>query len=87
MLFVFPEPKKAVFWMKNTRIPLDVAFIAPGGKILQIERLRPYDVKLVRSRFKVKYALEVRRGFFAAHKIRVGDRIDIPEDVKALEVS
>jgi len=86
MLFVFPKPKKAAFWMKNTRVPLDVAFIGSSGRILQISRLRPYSEKLVRSRYVVKYALEVRRGFFASHRIKVGDRMVLPEEVKAANV-
>jgi len=86
MLFVFPKEKRASFWMKNTRLPLDLAYIGSGGTILQVERLRPHDLRPVRSRFAVKYALEVRRGFFARHKIGVGERIVISDEMKALKV-
>jgi uncharacterized membrane protein (UPF0127 family) len=87
MLFVFPEPKKPAFWMKNTRVPLDIAYIGSNGRILQISRLRPYSRKLVRSRFVVKYALEVRRGFFGAHKIKVGAQMALPKELKSLKAT
>ncbi|MBI4040600.1 MAG: DUF192 domain-containing protein [Deltaproteobacteria bacterium] len=77
MLFVFPQEERVTFWMKNTLIPLDIAFMDHTGKITQIEHMVPenWTVKPpeVRSREKVKYALEVNQGWFEKNQIKPGD--------------
>lgn len=74
MLFVMPRPGPAGFWMKNTQIPLSVAYISPEGRILEIHDLEPGNETPVRSRFRnVAYALEVRQGWFADAGIFPGD--------------
>lgn len=76
MLFVMPEPAPASFWMKNTRLPLSIAYISPGGVILEIHDLEPFDETPVRSRFpNIAYALEMRRGWFSDNHIFPGARI------------
>jgi uncharacterized protein len=77
MLFIFEQPKKASFWMKNTKIPLSIAFIDSAGKILEIESMNPLDETVVPSGSdQVAYALEVNQGWFARHAISNGAKID-----------
>ena len=64
MLFVYPDEAVRSFWMKNTRIPLSIAFINDDGKVLQIDDMRPFDLTSVPSRFVVRYALEVDKGWY-----------------------
>ena len=61
--------------MKDTRIPLDIAFIKEDGTIESIKELNPYTLKPVYSDGNVLYALEVNRGWFAEHNVNIGDSI------------
>jgi uncharacterized membrane protein (UPF0127 family) len=77
MLFVFDSPRKASFWMRNTKIPLSIAFIDSAGNILEIKSMYPLDETLVPSRSdQVAYALEVNQGWFDRHRISTGAKID-----------
>lgn len=77
MLFIFEQPKEASFWMRNTKIPLSIAFIDSAGKILEIKSMNPLDESLVLSNSdRVAYALEVNQGWFARHRISSGAMID-----------
>ncbi|MDA3956991.1 DUF192 domain-containing protein [Oceanispirochaeta sp.] len=75
MLFVFEEEQKISFWMKDTSIPLSIAYINKAGIIREIHELKPYSQKSVQSRGSVLYALEVNQGFFEKHHITVGDKV------------
>jgi uncharacterized membrane protein (UPF0127 family) len=76
MLFVFPEPHQAVFWMKNTLIPLDMLFIAADGKIADLhERAVPMSVANIVSKVPVKAVLELNGGTVARLGIKVGDKV------------
>ncbi len=76
MLFVMPKPERASFWMKNTTLPLSVAYINPAGVILEIHDLQPLDEKPVPSVFpNIAYALEMEQGWFSENGILAGDRI------------
>lgn len=85
MLFVFSTPQPMAFWMRNTRIPLSIAYINTEGVIREIYDLRPLDETAVRSVFgDVLYALEVPQGWFMRHKILPGDRvIGLPQATSA----
>lgn len=73
MLFLFPEPKQASFWMRNTRIPLSIAYLDSKGRILEIRDMFPYDETPVTSySSNVAYALEVNQGWFLKHNITPG---------------
>lgn len=73
MLFVFPEPDTLGFFMKDTTIPLDLAYLDADGVIFQIEAMEPLSEEVVESEGPALYALEVNRGWFADHGVEVGD--------------
>ena len=76
MLFVLPEPEPFAVWMKNTRLPLAVAFLGTTGRILSIQLMEPLRTDVVyESPEPVRYAIEVHRGWFCKHAVRVGDFI------------
>jgi uncharacterized membrane protein (UPF0127 family) len=75
MLFVFERVEQRSFWMKNTFIPLSIAFIAADGSIVNIENMVPHDESFHWSKGRVRYALEMRKGWFAERSIAAGDRV------------
>ena len=77
MLFVFDEEEYLNFWMKNTFIPLDIAYISKKGIINEIYYMAPVDIsKIYNSKNRAMYALEVNAGWFEKHKIKIGSKID-----------
>jgi uncharacterized membrane protein (UPF0127 family) len=77
MLFIFEQPKKASFWMRNTKIPISIAFIDSTGRILEIKSMNPLDESVVPSvSDQVAYALEVNQGWFDRHGVSSGAKID-----------
>ncbi len=82
MLFLYTEESKRSFWMKNTRIPLSIAFANEDGKIMRIADMTPLDQNATKSLYPSKYALEVNRGWFAEHGIETGMLITNIPDVK-----
>jgi uncharacterized membrane protein (UPF0127 family) len=79
MLFIFEEVEQQSFYMKETKIPLDIAFITEDGIVESIKQLEPYDEIPVTSEGEVLCALEVNRGWFAENNVEVGDEIEIDE--------
>ncbi len=76
MLFVFKYEQMQNFWMKNTYIPLSIAYIDSHGVIREIYDMKPIDVSITYpSVFPAQYALEVNRGWFAENNITRGCRI------------
>ena len=73
MLFVFEAPQPMAFWMKNTYIPLSIAFVDAKGRILNIEDMRPQDEATHWSKGPALYAIEMRQGWFATRGIAEGD--------------
>jgi len=78
MLFIFENDHVLNFWMKNTYIPLSIAFIAYDGKIIDIKDMYPNDTTSVISSRSARYALEVPQGWFSRSGVRVGDMVKIP---------
>ncbi len=77
MLFVMPQPGPAGFWMKNTLLPLSIAYIDPRGIIMELHDLEPRNETPVPSRFRnIAYALEMPRGWFTKNNIWPGERIE-----------
>jgi uncharacterized membrane protein (UPF0127 family) len=65
------------FWMKNTLVPLSIAYIANDGRILEIYDMQPGNLTPVRSSRSARYALEVPQGWFDRVGITPGDRLDV----------
>ncbi|MBN1346507.1 MAG: DUF192 domain-containing protein [Phycisphaerae bacterium] len=81
MLFVFDQDRSLSFWMKNTIIPLDIAYINSGGQIVQTHTMKALDLSTYPSGQPARYALEVHAGRLAALGIAAGDAVEIPESV------
>lgn len=75
MLFVFPVAQTVSFWMRDTEVPLDLAYLDDSGRILEVFALVPLDETPVPSSSPVRYALEVRAGDLG---LGVGDVIELP---------
>jgi len=75
MVFVFERSEQRGFWMKNTYIPLSIAFVAADGRIINIEDMAPRDESSHLSAGPAMYAIEMRKGWFAERGIRTGDRV------------
>lgn len=75
MLFKFPYNHYPSFWMKNTYIPLDIAFLDENGRVLQIETMYPLSTRAIRSNYMCRHALEVPEGWFRKNNITVGSLV------------
>ena len=82
MLFMFPDSGPRSFWMKNTYIPLSIAYLNESGRILNIECMTPHNLSSVPSNGNAKYALEMNQGWFQDNNIIIGDKVlGIPAEV------
>ena len=75
MLFVFDEPAYHAMWMKNTLIPLSVAFIDRDGVILNVLDMEPQTLDSHQAAGPAVYAIETNLGWFAEHRVGAGDRV------------
>ena len=75
MLFIFDEPQVHCMWMKNTLIPLSVAFIDDSGTIINIENMAPQTEDTHCAKKPARYALEMDRGWFASRGIKPGVKL------------
>ena len=75
MLFDFGADTNSGFWMRNTLIPLSIAFISGDGEILHIEDMQPMTENLHFSPSLYRYAIEVNQGWYADNSIAVGDTV------------
>ena len=78
MLFVFDGPEKRCFWMKNTLLPLSIAFIADDGRIVNLADMQPQSEQSHCSAEPVRFALEMNQGWFAKRGIKPGSRLKGP---------
>ena len=85
MLFAFAEADFLRFYMKNTHVPLSIAFIKADGVIDRIAGMRPEDLTTVESRVPCRYALEMPQGWFGRHGVVEGDTVAIPDEAQATE--
>jgi uncharacterized protein len=80
MLFVFDQEQTLSFWMKDTLIPLSIAYIDAEGRIVDIQDMQPLDdiPPQYVSAEPARYALEVNQGFFEERSVTVGDMVELP---------
>lgn len=76
MLFVFPQPTQLCFWMKNTPLPLTVAFIDTQGAIVSLADMEPYSLEPHCAIAPAQYALEMEQGWFARRSHGPGTKIE-----------
>lgn len=77
MLFIYPSPRPLSFWMRDTSLALDLAFIAIDDSIVAIHTLKPFDDQPIHSPIPVAYVLEMGEGWFVHNGVHIGDRVDI----------
>ena len=82
MFFIWEYKKRQCMWMRNTYIPLNVAYLDSSGKILEIYDMVPLSDESICSKKRVRYALEVNLNWFEDNNILVGDVLDISNLVK-----
>ncbi len=80
MLFVYPNERELSFWMRDTLIPLSIAFMDAEGRIVDIQDMKAMDDEPPHytSAEPARYALEVNEGFFAERGVEVGDMARLP---------
>ena len=86
MLFIFPQERNLSFWMKNTKIPLSIAFINSKEIITQIDSMNPYSLVSHKSKEKVKYALEMEQGWFRKNGIKAGSEVALSPEIRSLKI-
>ena len=78
MLFIYPNLRNRTFWMKDTYIPLSIAFLDESGRIVSLQNMTPEQTeKRYHSSRPAKYALEVNQGWYDAHEIVIGDTVEM----------
>ena len=77
MAFAFSEEHNGPFWMKDTLIPLSIAFVEPNNTIESIQEMAALDEQLHYAPRNYAYAIEANQGFFSAHGVAVGDTISL----------
>ena len=82
MLFVFDQEQPLSFWMRDTLIPLSIAYIDAEGRIVDIQDMQPLDETPHPSAEPARYALEVNQGFFEERGVEVGDEVEVPSDAR-----
>ncbi len=85
MLFLFPNDIQYGFWMKNTYVPLDIAYIDSSGTVVQIFAAQPLDERVLVPSSKYRYVLEVNQGWFTRHSLGVGAKVTLPPNLPPAE--
>lgn len=85
MLFLFPEDVVTGFWMKDTYVPLDIAYIDSGGTVREIRSAKPLDETNLVPAAPYRYVLEVNQGWFQRHNMGIGAKVTLPEGLPAPE--
>lgn len=85
MLFVFKEASPQSFWMQNCPLGLDICYIDPKGKVLNVGEGKPFDESGVPSKGAAQYVLELKVGRAKKFGIKAGTVLSLPKDVKAKE--
>jgi len=78
MLFIYEREEFLSFWMKNTPLPLSIAFLDQNGRIVDIQDMEPFNLRTHTSARPAKYALEMNRNWFQKNGMKVGDVLRMP---------
>jgi uncharacterized membrane protein (UPF0127 family) len=78
MLFIYEREEFLSFWMKNTPLPLSIAFLDRNGRIVDLQDMEPFNLRTHTSARPAKYALEMNRNWFRKNGVKVGDVIRLP---------
>lgn len=81
MLFLFTSDGQTGFWMKNTYIPLTIAYLDAGGRVLELRDGRPLDETILTPARPYRLVLEVNQGWFQRHGLGVGAVVHLPPDL------
>lgn len=76
MMFQFTHADYYCMWMKNTLIPLSIAFIDEQGKIINIEEMQANNEQTTCTKSKARYALEMNSGWYRQHQVKVGQQVE-----------
>jgi len=82
MIFVFPSEQPLSFYMKNTRIPLDILYVNAASQVVSIHALKPHDLTGIDSAAPARWAIELREGEAKRSGVRVGDHLPIPDPAR-----
>lgn len=86
MLFVFEKGTSQRFWMKNTRIPLDIGYLSSSGVLLEIHKAKPFDTSGVPSRSNdIQFVLELNADAYKKLGISIGSRISLKKVFEIIE--
>lgn len=86
MIFIYQKPGPMSFWMRNTPLPLDIAFFDANGVMREVYPLYPFDENVLKSRSDdVQFAVEMRQGWFRENGVRPGARLDVAMILNALQ--
>lgn len=75
MLFIFERPAQQCFWMKNTLIPLAIAFVGDDGTVVNVDEMKPQTLDTHCSAKPVRFVLEMNTGWFAKRGIKAGSKL------------
>lgn len=81
MLFIYPDDQTSGHWMRNTYIPLDIAYVDARGLVIEVRQGRPLDETPLRPQKPYRFALEMTVGWFESHALGQEIRIVIPKDL------
>lgn len=81
MIFVFGEMSVKNFWMKNTFIPLSIAYLDSNGVVRHIANMEPESLESVSSIYPARFAIELNQGAFEKLDIHRGTKLELPEDI------
>ena len=85
MLFDYDPPQEISFWMKNTYVPLDIAFIDSAGTVVQVFAAKPLDETVLVPSKQYRYVLEVNQGWFERHSLGAGAKVTLPPNLPPAE--
>lgn len=84
MIFLFREAREQSFWMKHTRIPLDIVYVGADGKVVSVHHMDPYKLDSVPSDGPAQFAIELNAGQAAVAEVRAGHTVDVPDALRKL---